>query len=266
MSDIPEEKVYRLGQKITLYLEDCLAGMRKHLQAGEVDVVVTSPPRDERMPRDEYLDWLGEVGAEIKRVLKEDGSFFLIIGGNPGDPWMPFDAAQRLRKHFVLQNVIHLIKSIAIEKSAAGKYPGISGDVVVGCCNPIQGKRFLPDNHEYIFHFTKTGRVELDRLAVGVPYQDKSNIGRWKGAKQDRRCRGNTWFIPCGITFPIELPEMCIKLHGVKKTRLVLDPFMGIGATAAACLKLDVNAVGFEVDEKLMKKAMESLQVLQNNS
>ncbi|MEM4317249.1 MAG: hypothetical protein QXK74_06425 [Candidatus Nitrosocaldaceae archaeon] len=33
----------------------------------------------------------------------------------------------------------------------------------------------------------------MDKLAVGVPYQDKSNIGRWKHIKEDRR--GDVWFI-----------------------------------------------------------------------
>ena len=48
-----------------------------------------------------------------------------------------------------------------------------------GHFKPINSPRFLNDCHEYVFHFTKSGRVELNRLALGVPYQDKSNIARW---------------------------------------------------------------------------------------
>ncbi|KXG74591.1 hypothetical protein AN618_22380 [Fervidicola ferrireducens] len=238
MSNMPVKNVYRICEKVVVYLEDCLTGMRKYLKTGEVDVVVTSPPYnigiqynkyDDNRPREDYLDWIEEVAIEIKRVLNDSGSFFLNIGGKPSDPWIPFDVAQRLRKHFVLQNVIHWIKSIAIEKKAVGNYPVIQGDIAVGHYKPIGGKRFLHDNHEYIFHFTKTGQVQLDRLSIGVPYQDKSNVGRWKSAKQDKRCRGNTWFIPYETiwdrekqrphpsTFPVALPEMCIKLHGLEK-------------------------------------------------
>lgn len=269
------------GAQIAIYPENCLIGMRNRLKEGEVDVVVTSPPYNigiryntynDNMPREQYLDWLEEVAVEMKRVLKDDGSLFLNIGGKPSDPWIPFDVAQRLRKHFVLQNVIHWIKSIAIEKSRVGKDSGISGDIAVGHYKPIGGKRFLNDNHEYIFHFTKTGKVGLDRLAIGVPYQDKSNINRWKGVKRDRRCRGNTWFIPYEAiwnrerqrphpsSFPVALPEMRIKLHGIEKTKLVLDPFMGIGSTAVACAKLGISAVGFEIDEKYIREAVERLQ------
>jgi len=257
-------------KKNEVYVMDCLEGMRKFLDDGEVDVVVTSPPYnlgvkyrryDDTIPRQKYLDWMEEVGLEIKRVLKDDGSFFLNMGHKPTDLWVPWEVAFRLRKHFVLQNVIIWVKSIAIEKADVGDYPNIRGDIAVGHYKPIQSRRFLNDCFEYIFHFTKRGDVELDRLAIGVPYQDKTNIGRWKSAKQDLRCRGNVWFIPYETiwnrekerphpsTFPPKLPEMCIKLHGLHKTKLVLDPFMGIGNTAIACAKLGVDWIGFEIDE-----------------
>ncbi|HEX77065.1 MAG TPA: site-specific DNA-methyltransferase [Dehalococcoidia bacterium] len=261
---------------VMLYLEDCIEGMGKRLQKGSVDIVVTSPPYNigvpynsyqDQVPRKDYLAWIEKVGEKILRVLNDDGSFFLNVGGTPSDPWIPFDIAQRLRRHFALQNVIHWVKSIAIGKGDVGNYPNITGDIAVGHYKPIAGQRFLHDCHEYIFHFTKTGRVPLDRLAVGVPYQDKSNIGRWNRAKQDKRCRGNTWFIPYETirdrererphpsTFPIGLPEMCIKLHGLIRTRVVLDPFMGIGSTALACLRLGVSCIGFEIDQKYLDVA-----------
>lgn len=264
-----------------VYVMDCLEGMKKFLDDGEVDVIVTSPPYnigvkynkyDDTIPREKYLDWMEEVAKECKRVLSDRGSFFLNIGHKPKDWWVPWEVAFRFRKHFVLQNVIIWVKSIAISKEDVGNYPNILGDIAVGHFKPIGGKRFLNDNFEYIFHFTKYGDVELDRLAIGVPYQDKTNIGRWKSATKDLRCRGNTWFIPYETirsrdeqrphpsTFPPKLPEMCIKLHGVQKTRLVLDPFMGLGNTAIACTKLGINWIGFEIDEYYAKIAEERVK------
>ena len=126
--------------------------------------------------------------------------------------------------------------------------------------------------HEYIFHFTKTGKVKLDKLAVGVPYQDKTNIGRWKKAVQDLRDRGDTWFIPYKTiwsrkkhrphpaTFPPKLPMMCIKLHGLERTKLVLDPFMGIGNTALACLSLGIDYIGFEIDKDYVESANQQIK------
>ena len=51
------------------------------------------------------------------------------------------------------------------------------------------------DLQEYIFHLTKGGDVKMDKKAIGVPYQDKTNIGRWKSAIEDKRDIGNVWFI-----------------------------------------------------------------------
>jgi site-specific DNA-methyltransferase (adenine-specific) len=252
--------------------------MREYLQKESVDVVVTSPPYNigihystynDRRAEYEYLTWIEDIGKSIERVLKQQGSFFLNIGSKPNNPWLPFDVAQKLRSLFFLQNVIHWVKSIAIPRRDVGRHVNILGDIAVGHYKPITSKRFLHDAHEYIFHFTKTGKVPLERLAIGVSYQDKSNIGRWKLATQDKRCRGNTWFIPYETiwdkrkqrphpsTFPVALPEMCIKLHGTNRAALVLDPLMGSGSTAIASIRLGIPFVGFEIDEKYLEMAKE---------
>lgn len=256
------------GNTINFYLRDCIMGMNETLQEKTVDVVVTSPPYNiginyssyqDDLPREKYLQWMEEVGIAIKRVLRDDGSFFLNIGNKPTDQWIAWDVASVLRKHFVLQNTMHWIKSIAINKSDVGNYPNITGDIAVGHFKPVNSNRFLNDCYEYIFHFTKDGNVKIDKLAIGVSYQDKTNIGRWKAAKGDKRDRGNTWFIPYETiqskaerphpaTFPIELPERCIKLHGIREDMLVADPFSGIGSTAIASLRLGVSFVGFDID------------------
>lgn len=270
-SPVPSEPYVELtNPQIRLYLGDCLEGIRRLVPAASVSVVVTSPPYnigvryrtyEDAKPQDEYLEWIEEVALEVRRVLEPDGSFFLNVGGRPGDPWIPWDVASRLRTHFVLQNVIHWIKSIAIDKKDAGDCSSLVGDVAVGHYKPITSPRFLHDCQEYIFHFTVTGNVTLNRLAIGVPYQDKSNIGRWKAAQRDIRCRGNTWFIPYKTirdrasqrphpsTFPPQLPEMCIKLHSVDNTRMVLDPFIGLGSTAVAARNLGVACTGFDIDQ-----------------
>jgi site-specific DNA-methyltransferase (adenine-specific) len=201
-------------------------------------------------------------------TLKEKGSFFLNVGGKPTDPWIALDLAERFRKHYTLQNTIHWIKSIAIPKEDVGNYPAITDDIAVGHYQPVNSTRYLSNCHEYIFHFTKTGNVPIDQLAIGVKYQDKSNIGRWKKASKDLRGRGNTWFIPYETiqtarshptVFPEKLPEMCIQLHGIRKNMLVLDPFMGTGSTALACQKLGVNYIVFEIDKTYVTTAKKQL-------
>ncbi len=256
--------------KFELHREDCIKGMAR-LPSEHVDLVVTSPPYNlgvryrkysDRQDRQSYLFWCRTWAREIRRVLKSEGSLFLNIGSAPSSPMLPHELVLQLRNVFVLQNVIHWIKSITIEDR--------DGDVrSYGHFKPISSKRFLNDCHEYIFHFTKSGRVEIDRLALGVPYQDKSNIARWAHTRgSDLRCRGNTWFIPYETiqsrakerphpaTFPVQLAEWCIKLHGISRVQTMLDPFLGIGNSAIAAQRCGVRKfIGFEIDEGYLAEA-----------
>ena len=278
--DVPYRVLQKSNCTATFYLKDCITGLKENVKDKSADVVVTSPPYNigtsygsykDELPREKYLTWIEEVGIVIKQALKDDGSFFLNIGSKPKDPWIAWDVAYALRKHFVLQNVIHWVKSIAISKAQVGNYPNIGGDIAVGHFKPIVSKRFLNDCHEYIFHFTKYGDVHLDKLAVGVSYQDKTNIERWKAAnKEDKRDRGNIWFIPYQTiqsrnkqrphpaTFPVNLPDMCIRLHGSAK--LVIDPFTGIGSTGVAAMRLGIPFVGFEIDKEYLDAAIDRIK------
>ena len=275
-------------QTYTLYNEDCITGMRTRLAPGSVDAIVTSPPYnlgtsykgyDDTMAREDYLQWSGRWATAAAETLNEDGSLFLNIGGKPSNPWGPFEVLVELRKHFTLQNVIHWVKSISIQKEDVGHYPGITGNVSVGHYKPINSPRYINDCHEYIFHLTKSGSISLDRLAIGVEYQDKSNIDRWGGAdRPDRRCRGNTWFVPYKTiksrdkqrphpaTFPVKIPKMCLQLHGVERTELVLDPFIGIGNTAVACAELGLNCVGFEIENDYCAQAAQFVRAAIDNT
>ncbi|MGI0015639.1 MAG: DNA-methyltransferase [Nitrososphaera sp.] len=248
-------------------------------QSVKVDIIVTSPPYNinkgyrsylDNKEKEEYLKWLYQVAKESFTILKDDGSFFLNIGGIPSEPFLPFEAAERFSQAgYQLQNTIHWIKSISFEKEDVGKTNGFHNDFSIGHFKPITSERFLTDTHEYIFHFTKTGDVKLDKLSVGVPYQDKTNIGRWKSAIQDRRDRGNTWFIPYPTitegrphpaVFPEKLPYLCVKLHGVREGMIVYDPFMGIGTTALACLLFpNINYLGTEIDDQYIKIARNNI-------
>ena len=268
-------EIKRKGISVKLFHGDCISGIENNLSQKSIDVVVTSPPYNigvkynrykDTLPRNDYLKFLTNVSGAIKEVLSDEGSFFINIGSKPSDPWIALDAANALRKHFTLQNVITWVKSIAIPKSDVGKYPTIISDIAVGHFKPLKSDRYLNDCSEFIFHFTKNGNIKLDKLSIGVPYQDKSNIGRWKSTTTtgDRRDRGNTWFIPYETiwdkkqrphpsTFPSKLPEMCIKLHGVDKCKVVLDPFMGIGSTALASIRLGVSCIGFDIDKTYLE-------------
>jgi site-specific DNA-methyltransferase (adenine-specific) len=244
-----------------------------------IDVIVTSPPYNinkeyssykDNKEREEYLNWLHTIAKLSYLVLKDNGSFFLNIGGTHLDPWLPFDVLYKFKDvGYKLQNPNHWIKSISIEKEDVGKSNGMRYDFSVGHFKPINSERYLTNLQEYIFHLTKEGNVRVDKKAISVPYQDKTNIGRWKSATEDKRDRGNVWLIPYPTikekrphpaAFPEKLPCLCIEMHGVKKDMIVYDPFMGIGTTALACIRLGVNYLGTEIDAEYIKVAMEDIE------
>ena len=257
---------------------DCLEVLPT-LPESSADLVVTSPPYNlgiayksfkDTAPRDEFLAWCRQWAAEVKRVMADDASFFLIVGAAPANPLLPYQLVLALTDGaaplFTLQNTFHWVKSITIEKPSGEQ-------VSAGHFKPINSKRFVNDCHEFVFHLTKTGDVPLDRRAAGVPYVHKSNIARWgHTGGEDLRCRGNTWFIPYETivsrdkerphpaTFPVALVEQCVKIHGKGAETRLLDPFLGIGSSAIAAKRMGVaEFTGIELDEHYLAVARERL-------
>lgn len=247
---------------------DCIEGLRG-IGSKSVSCVVTSPPynigtkySEHQDSRDDYLEWLGNTFDEIMRTLKDDGHFFLQAGGTATKPLVPFDVLQQaMASKFFLQNQIIWVKSIAIE------------DITRGHFKPINSARFLNHTYEFIFHLTKTNSVPIARLAIGVPFMHNSNESRW-GHRNKVRCRGNVWFIPYETvqsraerfchpaSFPIALPKMCIQLSGIDKGSLVVDPFVGAGATLMACEELGMIGLGFDIDNHYVDAANMRLKML----
>jgi len=248
--------------KQTIVNGSCLKQIR-YLPDASVDVIITSPPYnigveyrsyDDTKPRKEYLKWLSQLSKQLSRVIKEDGSFFLNVGSTSSDPWVAYEVSSSFRNDFILQNNIIWAKSISIIEQSFGHF------------KPINSPRFLNNNYEHIFHFTKTGTNTIDRLAIGVPFKDKTNISRW-GHTIDKRCAGNVWHIPYKTvssktqkfnhpaSFPEELPTRCMKLHGGDDL-IVLDPFLGSGTTLVATEKMGHHGIGFEIDNSYVETSV----------
>lgn len=237
----------------------------QRLKTDAFDAVVTSPPyniglkygkHDDKMPMREYIKWCGEWAYEIARILRPRGSFFLNVAGTMAQPWTPFKVAEAMTRYFILQNTFHWIKAISIGQESRGHF------------KPVNSPRFVTNCHEYVFHFSLFGESPLDRLAVGVPYADKSNVKRWSHTGgRDLRCKGNVWFIPYKTIqegrghpspFPVELAQHCIK---ISKAKSVIDPFVGGGSSAIAAKRCGCERfVGIDIDAEYIKQTRYSLK------
>jgi len=246
---------------INLIKGGCIEEMKK-MEPESVDIVVTSPPYNigigygdfkDNLSSKDYLGWTFKYIKEIKRLLKSNGSLFLNVGFTCVNPWIAMDVANVVRSQLILQNQFSWVKSISINEDSFGHF------------KPVNSKRFVNNTHEPLFHFTKSGKVNLNKKAIGVPYVHESNIDRWgKGKNEDKRCRGNVWYIPYQtITnktkkgghpaiFPEQLVENCIKLSGYNENTVVLDPFVGTGTTLVVAKKLGINGIGIDLNQEYL--------------
>lgn len=257
---------------VMFYLGDCLEGM-KNLSKESVDAVVTSPPYNldikyskykDKKPRDQYLGWIADVFLECKRVLKDDGHLFINVGYSNLDATIGLEVMSAIKNAYFLQNNIVWVKSIHVNGKTSGHF------------KPINSRRYLCPTWEHLFHFTKDGNVAIDRLSIGVEYEYyKENLRHSKSLKgvlkQNKRDKGNCWFIPYETrqtkeergnhpaTYPVKLVEDCLKMTGYNNG-VVLDPFMGTGTTAVAAKNLGWNYIGYDIDPEYVKFSQERVE------
>ena len=121
----------------------------------------------------------------------------------------------------------------------------------------------LRDTHEYILVFQKP------------PFGRKRQDGRQPTITRDDFLEHtkSTWTFPPTSAkrakhpapFPVELPRRLIDLYTFSG-EVVLDPFMGTGATAMAAMELDREFVGFEIATEYVEIAIELAARLQPTS
>ena len=244
----------KLPRLNTVRHEDCLAGMRK-MPDGFVDLVFTSPPyadlRDYASIRpDDYVGWFLPIAYEVKRLLKDGGSFVLNINDR---------CVRRSRHLYVFKLVVALVDIV--------KLPLID-TYIWQKPNPMPG-RFgarLKDAFEYCFWFGRSTDVKFRPEHVGVPYanaQPQKNTVRHRNGGQ--RMNGATIYergfadpgnvVQCAVTrgesnhparMPDDLARFFISL-ATDEGDIILDPFMGSGTTARAAKALGRKHLGFEI-------------------
>jgi site-specific DNA-methyltransferase (adenine-specific) len=238
--------------------------------------VVTSPPynlgkrysrHNDRMNDVEYLDWQGEVAAEIARLLIPSGHLFLNVGWNSAHPERSIEVFMRYREHLRLQNRIAWVKSIAVDgTSLPSPLRNTMHERTLGHFVSLNSNRFLNPTVEDIWHMTPEGASPINPRVegVGVPYVWADQPARF-GHNRERHCRGAAWHLPYRTvqsaaerdnhpaTFPVALPLMCLRLAALPAGAVVLDPFCGTGSTLLAARALGFDAIGIEIDSAYVK-------------
>jgi site-specific DNA-methyltransferase (cytosine-N4-specific) len=266
----------RLGKA---YCADSLEFMRS-LKKGSVDLVLTSPPYALHFKKEygnadqaDYIAWFLPFAEQIKRILKEDGSFVLNVGG-AWTPGAPLRSLYHYRLLLALCDEIgfHLCQEFFWYNPA--KMPAPAEWVNV---RRIRVK----DSVEYIFWLSATPHPQADNTQVLNEYSADMKRLIKRGVKKTVRPSGHNItdkfatdkggsipsnLIECGnnesnsfyikeskrrghkihpARFPAALPEFFIKFL-TAPSDTVLDPFAGSNTTGRVAESLGRKWIAVE--------------------
>jgi DNA modification methylase len=257
----------------TLYNQDCLAGLKKKLEDGVVDLAFADPPfnigyqydcYDDRLESEKYLAWSRDWTAEVVRVLRPEGTFWLAIG----DEYAAEVKVMLQREH-----------KLACRGWVVWYYT-----FGVNCTHKFSR------SHAHLLYMVKDPQrftFNADDPAIRVPsarqlvYADKraNPKGRlpddtWILRPQDLpegfRAEEDTWYFPrvCGTFMEragwhgCQMPEQLlgrIIRACSNEGDLVLDPFAGSGTTLAVAKKLGRQFLGFELSKEYSQQIRQRL-------
>lgn len=268
----------------------------KSLPNGSVNLVFTSPPyalqfKKEygNVSKEDYVDWFLVFAKEIFRVLSDDGSFVLNIGGswNPGQP-------TRSLYHFKL--MIDLVEKIGFYLAQECYWYNSAKMPVPAEWVTVRRIR-VKDSVEHVWWFSKSPFPKANNRNVLRPYSDDMIRLSKRGVKTTVRPSGHTInssfdkisaggsipsnVIDCEIPvdmiragntaandpyskkckelgikihparFPAVLPEFFVKLL-TDEGDLVLDPFAGSNTTGFVAQSLKRKWIASEVLEEYL--------------
>lgn len=295
--------------RYTIIQGDCVESMRS-MDDRSVNCCITSPPywalRDygndgqiglESSP-DQYVAAMVAVFAEVRRVLRDDGTLWLnlgdsYLGGGGGGGSGPKSAKQvsnagsyhgsppRLGSGLKPKNLIGIPWRVALALQADGWI--LRSDIIWHKPNPMpESVTDRPTrSHEYVFLMTKSARYFYDADAIAeqadprnhrksrgirrTPPGQAQQSGWRDGRHHKTRNKRSVWTIPTRpysgahfATFPIKLIEPCV-LAGCPVGGLILDPFGGSGTTAIVALNNQRRAVLCELSADYIAIAHERI-------
>ena len=254
----------------TLYNRDCIAGLKK-LDDGLVDLAFADPPfnigydydvYEDALDGEKYLAWSRDWTAEVVRVLKPEGTFWLAIG----DEYAAELKVMLQRDHGLC------CRSWVVWYYTFG----------VNCKNKFSR------SHAHLFHMLKDPKsFTFNADAIRVPSARQMVYGD-KRANPKGRLPDDTWILrpqdlPDGFGSDEDtwyFPRVCgtfkerAGFHGCQMPEqllgriiracsnpgdLVLDPFAGSGTTLATAKKLGRRFLGFELSKEYSEQVRKRL-------
>lgn len=258
--------------KATLHHGDCL-DVLKGFKANSVAMVFTSPPYGRQRAKqyggvapDDYVDWFLPIAAQLKRVLKPTGSFFL----NIKEP-----VVQGERHPYVLELVLAL-------RGQGWRWTEeyIWRKLNVFPMGSVHDR--FKDAFERVHQFTLRRDFTINRKAMRVRGTGRASVAS-KPSSDTASGYPTGGFSPtpynCDLvfpdnvvevgnsdrstyhpaSFPIGLPSWFIRAFS-NEGDTILDPFAGSAMTLLAAVDANRNAIGVELDAEYHANASRAIE------
>ena len=232
-----------------IYNVDCLEGMKK-IEDNSVDLIVTDPPYEHvkgGMKSKKYNvgTWEAQsfMNTKMSDFKKEDIFNFLdvaITKMKKANMYI-FCSKLQLAHYFDYINQNKKLKYDLLiwdKSSAEGKYS-------------MKSSKFFTQDIEYIVRIYESG-VSLNK--VWNEDETKSDSRYYMKRQKFPQPKGKH-----NTMKPTELIERFVELSSDEEG-IVLDPFMGSGTTAVACINTSRNYIGFEISEEYCELANDRIQ------
>ena len=211
-----------------IYNMDCLEGM-KGIDDKSIDLIVTDPPY-KTTARGNY----GNTGGMLKKKIYMEGKVFEHNNIKPSEFIPEFYRILKDGSHcYIMSNHINLQNMINTSTECGFKFVKC---LIWNKGNKIMGHYYM-NQFEYILFLRKGKGKRINNCGTS----DILDIPNKKQKGNDGKNLHDT-------EKPINLMQILVE-NSSQKNEIVLDPFMGIGTTAIACINTDRNYIGFELDD-----------------
>ena len=186
---IPGQEAYYSTLHGAAYLGDSLELLRA-LPEGSINLVVTSPPYALHFKKSygnvskaDYVEWFKPFAAEVFRVLRDDGSFVLNIGGswNEGSP---------TRSLYQYKLLISLVEEIGFNLAQECYWYNPAKMPVPAEWVTVRRVR-VKDSVEHVWWLSKTKNPKASNLNVLKPYSADMLRLNARGVKETTRPSGH---------------------------------------------------------------------------
>lgn len=244
---------YMESDKSLVIFNDCIKTL-KEMKENSIDLIFADPPynlgkdfgnnSDSWKNKKEYLDWCYRWIDECFRVLKNDGTFYLMNSTQN----IPYISIYLQENYFIVNDIIWSYDSSGVQSKK--KYGSLYEPILMAVKNKKANYTF---NHQDILVEAKTGakRGLIDyRKNPPQPYNTKKVPGNvWNFARV--RFKMNEY-----ENHPSQKPEALLERIIRASSNvgdIVLDPFGGSFSTSGVAVKLGRKAISMDINKEYYK-------------